>query len=66
MLIDIYSRKIVGWEVHETESAAFAAALINRACLAEGTCRTALVLHSEFFKVVVPFSKLFVLQFYHC
>jgi putative transposase len=47
MLIDIYSRKIVGWEVHETESAEFAAVLINRACLAEGTCRTELVLHSD-------------------
>ena len=47
MLIDIDRRKIVGWEVHETESADFAAALINRACLAEGTCRTELVLHSD-------------------
>ena len=47
MLLDIYSRKIVGWEVHETESAEFAAALINRACLAEGACRTELVLHSD-------------------
>jgi len=47
MLIDIYSRKVVGWEVHETESAELAAALINRACLAEGTCRTELVLHSD-------------------
>ena len=37
----------MGWEVHETESAEFAAALINRACLAEGTCRTELVLHSD-------------------
>jgi putative transposase len=47
MMIDIYSRKIVGWEVHETESAEFAAALINRACLAEGACRNGLVLHSD-------------------
>lgn len=47
MLLDIYSRKIVGWKVHETESADFAAALMNRACLAEGTCRTELVLHSD-------------------
>ena len=47
MLLDIYSRKIVGWEVHETESADFAAALMSRACLAEGTCRTELVLHSD-------------------
>jgi transposase InsO family protein len=48
MMIDIYSRKTVGWEDHETESAKFAAALINRACLAEGACcPTGLVLHSD-------------------
>ena len=43
-MIDIYSQKIVGWEVHEIESAEFAAALINWACLVEGAC---LVLHSD-------------------
>ena len=47
MILDIYSRKIVGWEVHETESAELAAALINRACLAEGVCCTELVLHAD-------------------
>ena len=47
MLLDIYNRKIVGWEVHETEPAEFASMLINRACLAESACRTGLVLHSD-------------------
>ena len=47
MVIDIYSRKILAWEVHETELAGFAAALINRACLAEGACRTGLGSHSD-------------------
>jgi len=47
LVMDIYSRKIVGWEVHERESADLAAQLIQRACLAEGITRQDLVLHSD-------------------
>jgi putative transposase len=47
MVMDIYSRKIVGWEVFETESADHAAALIRRAYLAEGVCGKPLVLHAD-------------------
>ena len=47
MAIDIYSRKIVGWEVHERESAALAAQLIRKACWAEGITEQGLVLHSD-------------------
>ena len=47
LVMDIYSRKIVGWEIHETESSAHAAALIRKACLAEGIGREGLVLHSD-------------------
>jgi len=36
LIEDIYSRKIVGWEVHEKESAAHASVLVKKACLAEG------------------------------
>lgn len=36
---DIYSRKIVGWEVHESESAEHASELIRKTCLAEGIHR---------------------------
>jgi len=36
LIVDIFSRKIVGWEVHERESAELAAVLIQRAVLAEG------------------------------
>ena len=47
MVMDIYSRKIVGWEVHESESAAHAAVLIRKSCLAEGCIGKELVLHSD-------------------
>ena len=47
MIIDLFSRKIVGWEVWEKESGDYAATLVNRAVLAE-QCRTILrVLHGD-------------------
>jgi putative transposase len=36
MIEDIFSRKIVGWEVHAEELAEHASTLISKACLAEG------------------------------
>ena len=32
LIIDLYSRKIVGWEVHEVENSAQARDLVQRAC----------------------------------
>jgi putative transposase len=47
LVMDIYSRKIVGWEIHEHETADHAACLIRKACLAEGVREQGLVLHSD-------------------
>ena len=48
LIIDIYSRDIVGWEVWEEESADHASDLIRRTCIAQGRLTTApLVLHSD-------------------
>ena len=44
---DIFSRKIVGWEVHDHESAEHASVLIRKTCLAEGIYEDGLVLHSD-------------------
>jgi len=44
---DIYSRKIVGWEVHESESGERAAELMQRTVLSEHCFREPLVLHSD-------------------
>ncbi len=47
LIMDIYSRKIVGWEIHESESAEHASQLIRKACLAEKVRPSQLVLHSD-------------------
>lgn len=49
LILDVYSRKIVGWEVHATESGEQAAALFRRTALSEAiqTWRTPLVLHAD-------------------
>lgn len=47
MVLDVFSRKIVGHEVQEVESAELAALLLRRATLAEGVAGRALVLHSD-------------------
>ena len=36
LILDLYSRKIVGWEVHDSDCADHAAHLVRRAALAEG------------------------------
>ena len=45
LMLDIFSRKIVGWEVHDRETAEFAAQVLRRAVLAEGCFTSPLVLH---------------------
>ena len=49
LILDLYSRKIVGWEVHETDHADHAAHLIRRTALAEGIAAMAAkpVLHGD-------------------
>ncbi len=47
MILDIYSRKIVGWEVYERELASLAAEVLERAVLAEACVSRPLVLHSD-------------------
>ena len=47
LIVDIYSRKIVGHEVHSCESAEFAAELVQKAVINEGCFMQPLVLHSD-------------------
>lgn len=47
LIMDIYSRKIVGWEVYTTESAEHAASVFRKAHLREGVGAESLVLHSD-------------------
>ena len=48
MIEDIFSRKIVGWEVHENETGELAAELLQRTAFSEKCDRGALVLHSDY------------------
>ena len=47
LILDIYSRKIVGWEVQEREGAEPAAGLVRKAVWAEGCVARPLVLHAD-------------------
>jgi transposase InsO family protein len=47
MILDIFSRKIVGWEVFERETAENASALIQKTVWAEGCVNQPLVLHAD-------------------
>lgn len=47
LMLDVWSRKIVGWEVHERESAEHASALISRVSTNEGLTRGVSVLHAD-------------------
>ena len=47
LILDIFSRKIVGWEIHDEESAENASRLIKKSHLKEGVRDSPLVLHSD-------------------
>lgn len=47
MVVDIWSRKIVGWDVHDVESKELAAALMARICDERDVDPTGLTLHSD-------------------
>jgi putative transposase len=47
MIVDIFSRKMVGWEVHPVENADFAATQLHKAVLSEGCLLDPPVLHAD-------------------
>ncbi len=49
LILDLYSRKVVGWEVHDSDDSAHAAHLVRRTALAENiaTLATKPVLHGD-------------------
>lgn len=47
LILDVYSRKIIAWEVHDSESGQLAKQLVERALLREGCWHTPPVLHSD-------------------
>ena len=47
MIMDIFSRKIVGWQVHDTELSELAADLVTEACYREKVRPGQVILHSD-------------------
>ncbi len=47
LILDVYSRKVVAWEIHGEESSELAAELVRKACLREGISGQPLVLHAD-------------------
>ena len=47
LVLDVWSRRIVAWKVHEEESMVLAAELAEEACAAEKVARRGLILHSD-------------------
>jgi len=47
MILDVFSKKITGWEVHHNESAAHASVLVEKACQRENIQRNELILHAD-------------------
>jgi len=47
LVVDIYSRKIVGWQVHREELSVLAADLITDICYREGVAKQQVTLHSD-------------------
>jgi len=62
LIMDIYSRKIVGWSIHEKQSSEYASALIKQSCLDEDIDKSQLVLHSDNGKPMKGVTMLAMLQ----
>jgi transposase InsO family protein len=47
LIMDVFSRRIMGWEIHEEENTVRAATFIRRTCQANGIHPRGLILHSD-------------------
>ncbi len=47
MIMDVFGRKVVGWEVYDRECEGLASSLLRRAVMAEGCQRRPDILHAD-------------------
>jgi transposase InsO family protein len=47
LILDVFSRKIVGWQVYDRESAEYASDLLKEVCFKEGILKGQVTLHSD-------------------
>lgn len=62
LVVDVYSRKIIGFDVKEEQTADYASTMIRRLCLEEGIKRGQLKLHSDNGKPMKGATMLATLQ----
>lgn len=62
MIIDLYSRKIVSWQVHDRESADLGAEMVTEGCFREGIKPGQIVLHSDNGSPMKAYTMLVKLQ----
>jgi putative transposase len=62
LFLDIWSRKIVGWGVHDEQCGRFAAELLEATCDSLGVCADGIVLHSDNGKPMKGSSMLSTMQ----
>ncbi len=62
LVMDIYSRKIVGWSIHESESSKQASQLILQCCLDEDIKKDQITLHSDNGKPMKGMTMLAMLE----
>jgi transposase InsO family protein len=47
LFLDVFSRKIVGWEVHDCESTEHSSRLLTKICLSEGIQKNQVTMHAD-------------------
>jgi len=62
LILDVYSRKIVGWSIHEEQLSELASELIKQTCIDEQVDKNALVLHSDNGKPMKGMTMLAMLE----
>jgi putative transposase len=62
MIVDVFSRKIVGWEIYDRECAEYAAVFVQKAVWSEGCTINPPVLHSDNGSAMKGFTMLAKLQ----
>ncbi len=62
LIVDVYSRKIVAWQVHDRECAGYAAELATEACFLERVTPEQVRLHSDNGSPMKGFTMLLTLQ----
>jgi len=62
LVMDVYSRKIVGWSIYDMQTADYGASLVKQTCLDEGVKQDQVTLHSDNGKPMKGMTMLAMLE----